>query len=279
MKKYLYLLVLLCSACARPMSSENHQTTITKLIDDETYFIAAADTLNWAKCWVQTEEAQFTMASARGCWQLNGWDSIRTNFRGARPFKLDLKRDNYHYTIGENVAYVSFDQYDNWGGSGSYRKKESRTLRKVDDQWKIVQTNVIVTSSYDKPKALSYHSPKENLPVDEKTSFRTKGGLGGMYAGFVEVPAGTDFSTLFAGLPHDMCTSPHWGYLFEGSMKLRYADGREEIVNQGEVFYWPAPHTGVVLKNAKFIDFSPENEHRQVMNHIGNKMAQQQEKK
>ncbi len=75
-----------------------------------------------------------------------------------------------------------------------------------------------------------------------------------------------------------MCPSPHWGYLLEGSVRIKYADGHEETVNQGEVFYWPAPHTGVVLKDAKFIDFSPQEEYRQLLMHVGNKMAQQKKK-
>ncbi|RNI24524.1 hypothetical protein EFB08_16550 [Rufibacter latericius] len=266
------------------MSMENQQTTITKLIDDETYFIAAGDTINWAKCWLQTEEAQFTFTSARGMWQYTGWDSIKANFRNPEPFKLNLKRDNYHYTIGDKVAFVSFDQYDNWGGTEGQKKKESRTLRKVDDQWKIVNVNVIDYSSYDNLKeraqaqSVSYHGPIENLPVDKRTSFRNKGGLGGMSAAFMEVPAGTDFAPFLEGLPQDMCPAPHWGYLLEGAIQLKYADGRVETINKGEIFYWPAPHTGKVLKDAKFIEFSPEEEYQQVMTHISNKMAQQKKK-
>jgi hypothetical protein len=98
-----------------------------------------------------------------------------------------------------------------------------------------------------------------------------------MYVGYVEVPAGTDFTPLFTGLPHDMCPAPHWGYVFEGSMRIKYADGKEETVNKGEVFYMPALHTGVAEKDTKFIDFSPEAELGQLMAHISKKMAAQKE--
>lgn len=278
MKTWIYIFVLLCWACAKPIDFETEKTAITKLIDDETKFAAAADTINWAKCWANTAEAQFIIASASGSQQFNGWDNIKGGLKDAKPFVLKLQRDNYNFTIDQEVAFVSFDQQDNWGGIEGRRTKESRTLKKVDGQWKIVNTNVIAVSTYDKQKTNSFHVAKEKITVDPKTSFRNQPGLGGMYVGYVEVPAGTDFTPFFVGLPQDMCPSPHWGYIFEGSIRLKYPDGKEELVNKGEVFYWPAPHSGVVEKDVKFIDFSPEEEFSRLMTHIGKKVAEQKVK-
>ncbi len=44
---------------------------------------------------------------------------------------------------------MSFDQQDNWGGIEGQTKKEFRTLKKVDDEWKIVTSNIIVVSSFE----------------------------------------------------------------------------------------------------------------------------------
>ncbi|HEX5171405.1 MAG TPA: hypothetical protein VFW11_19645, partial [Cyclobacteriaceae bacterium] len=165
-------------------------------------------------------------------------------------------------------------QQDNFGGA-ERMTKESRTLKKVDGQWKIMNVSVVDVSSYDKRKTASFHVAKEALTIDPRTSFRNQHGLGGMAVGYVEVPPGADFTPLFAGLPHDMCPSPHWGYVLEGSVLIKYADGKEENVNAGEVFYMPAPHTGLTQKGVKFIDFSPEAEFTQVMDHIAMKMAEQ----
>ena len=96
-----------------------------------------------------------------------------------------------------------------------------------------------------------------------------------MSIGYVEVPTAVDFSPLFAGLPQNMCISPHWGYILEGSIRLKYGDGKEETINAGEVFYWPAPHTGMVDSNVKFIDFSPDREFVPLMEHIAKKIAEQ----
>lgn len=275
MKTSILLFVLLCFACSESVDPETEKSVITKLIDDETRFAASADLTNWQKCWNSTDEAVFTIASIEGIQQLNGWNAIHGLMKDAKPFDLKLKRDNYQYTIGTDVAFVSFDQQDNWGGTEGRKTKETRTLRKIDGEWKIVNVHVMGVSSFESAKTGSYHIAKEKIAVDPKTSFHQQPGLGGMYVGFVEVPAGTDFSPLFAGLPHDMCSSPHWGYIFEGSIRVKYADGKEETVKKGEVFYWPAPHTAFVEKDVKFIDFSPEPQLRAVLDHVSQKMASQ----
>ena len=33
----------------------------------------------------------------------------------------------------------------------------------------------------------------------------------GLAVGLIEMPAGTDFTPLFEGLPDDACQCPHWG--------------------------------------------------------------------
>lgn len=262
---------LLCWACAGP-DPESERKILTQLIDDETLHAAAADSINWSKCWEQSEEVSFTVASLDGAQQMLGFNNIKNLVKTIKPFSLQMRRENYRFAIDREIAFVSFDQYDNWGGTEGRHTKESRTLKKIDGQWKIVHTNVIEVSSYERRNTSSFHVAKEKINVDPRTSFRNQRGLGGMYVGYVEVPAGTDFTPFFAGLPQNSCPSPHWGYLFEGAIRLKYPDGKEEVVNAGEVFYWPAPHTAIVEKNTKLIDFSPEAEFSQLMDHIAANM-------
>jgi hypothetical protein len=273
MKNLIYA-VLLCWACAKPVDYEAEKTALTKLIDDETKYAASADSAKWASCWIADDDATFSFASADQTAEYKSWNELASAFSGAEPFELKLQRDNHEFTIGNDIAFVTFDQQDNWDGADR-KTKESRTLKKVDGQWKITRASIIDVSSYDKRKTASFHVAKEKLTVDPRTSFRNQYGLGGMAVGYVEVPAGADFTPLFAGLPQDLCPSPHWGYLLEGSLNIKYPDGKEETINAGEVFYWPAPHTGSTSKGAKFIDFSPEAEFKQVMDHFAMKMAEQ----
>ena len=274
MKNLSICLVLLCWACAKPVDHEAEKAVIAKLIDDETRYAAAADSANWATCWVKSPDAMFMLSSADRVELYQNSDSLASMIGSIEPFELKLSRDNYKYTVSPDMAFVTFDQQDNFGGA-ERKTKESRTLKKVDGQWKIMNVSVVDVSSYDKRKTGSFHVAKEKLTVDPRTSFRNQYGLGGMAVGYVEAPAGADFTPLFAGLPNDMCPSPHWGYLLEGSLNIKYPDGKEETVNAGEVFYWPAPHTGMTAKGAKFIDFSPEAEFKQVMDHLAIKMAEQ----
>ena len=118
---------------------------------------------------------------------------------------------------------------------------------------------------------------KEDIPVTMEapgTIMRGFPGWGGMTVAFNEIPAGTDMSPLLKGLKNDSCQCPHWGYILEGEVLMKYDDGAEEILSTGDVFYMQPGHTGIANKNTKLIDFSPERELKEVMDHIAKKMAE-----
>ncbi len=118
---------------------------------------------------------------------------------------------------------------------------------------------------------------KEDIPVAMQapgTIMRRLPGYGGMTVAFNEVPAGTDFSPLLQGLKNDSCHCPHWGYVVEGALRVKYDDGKEEVLNAGDVFYLPAGHTALVERDLKFLEFSPEKEFKEVMDHIGKRIAE-----
>jgi hypothetical protein len=118
---------------------------------------------------------------------------------------------------------------------------------------------------------------KEEIPVTMQapnTVLRGLPGWGGMTVAFNEMPAGTDISPLLQGLKNDSCHCPHWGYVLEGELLMKYDDGTEEKLTTGDVFYMQAGHTAIVNKDAKLIDFSPERELKEVMDHIAKKMAE-----
>ena len=118
---------------------------------------------------------------------------------------------------------------------------------------------------------------KENIPVTMEapgTVMRAQSGFGGMTVGFNELPAGTDFTPLLQGLGNNSCHCPHWGYILEGSIKLIYDDGTEEVTRAGDIFYWQPGHTAIVEEDVKLIDFSPEKEFSELMDHLNKKMAE-----
>ncbi len=118
---------------------------------------------------------------------------------------------------------------------------------------------------------------KKDIPVTMEapgTVMRALPDYGGMTVCFNELPKGTDFTPLLQGLSNNSCHCPHWGYITEGKILIKYDNGEEETVSAGEVFYWPAGHTGIVQEDVKLIDFSPSKEFDEVMAHVGKKMAE-----
>ena len=78
----------------------------------------------------------------------------------------------------------------------------------------------------------------------------------------VSVPAGTDFGPLLQGLPDDLCPCPHWGYVVKGRLEITHANGRDETLRAGDVYYLPPGHTGVAVEDTEFLEVSPPDEHQ-----------------
>src|SRR4029453_7042551 len=72
----------------------------------------------------------------------------------------------------------------------------------------------------------------------------------------ISLPAGTDLAPLLKGLPGDLCSCPHWGYVIKGRIRVSYADS-QEVIRAGALYYLPPGHTGVVDEDFECIEFSP----------------------
>ena len=53
-------------------------------------------------------------------------------------------------------------------------------------------------------------------------------GYGKISGEYFSLSSGTDISPLLQGLKDDLCQSPHWGYVIEGKLTIRFADGHDE---------------------------------------------------
>lgn len=109
----------------------------------------------------------------------------------------------------------------------------------------------------------------EDLPVEV-----AQGELVTRYAEFGDMairhatlPAGTDMGPVLQGLPGDRCPSPHWGIVLAGSIELTHADGSQELASAGELYHWPAGHTGVSKEGVTFIEIGPVAEMRAFSEH------------
>lgn len=118
---------------------------------------------------------------------------------------------------------------------------------------------------------------KEDVPVRlnvpgaiarQELNFGNASGYGEIAGEYFSLKEGTDIKELLMGLESDLCQSPHWGYMIEGEVTVTYADGSEETVVGGELFYWPPGHTIRVGADAEIILFSPQAEHCTVVDHL-----------
>ena len=103
--------------------------------------------------------------------------------------------------------------------------------------------------------------------------FGDASGYGRIAGEYFSLGAGTDIAPLLKGLEGDLCQAPHWGYLLQGEVTVTYADDTKEVINGGDLFYWPPGHTIKVAKDAEVILFSPQHEHNKVIDHMLEKMA------
>ena len=118
---------------------------------------------------------------------------------------------------------------------------------------------------------------KENIEVKmeipgavirQKTDFGDASGLGKISGEYFSLSEGVDTTPLFMGLEGNLCQSPHWGYVLSGQLTTTDADGIQETVKAGDMFYWPAGHNVMVNVDAEIIMFSPQHEHSQVIDHM-----------
>lgn len=89
----------------------------------------------------------------------------------------------------------------------------------------------------------------------------------------IRFPKGADAAPLLQGMPQDLCPCPHWGTVLRGSIRVRYADGSEETVCAGEVYYWPPGHTVRALEDYEALEFSPGPAMAEVIDHLASKLA------
>lgn len=109
--------------------------------------------------------------------------------------------------------------------------------------------------------------------VRVRTDFGDASPYGKFGGEYFSLGAGADIAPLLEGLEGDLCQAPHWGYLIQGQITVTYADGTEESLKGGDLFYWPPGHTVRVGEDAEVILFSPQEEHGKVIEHLRGKLV------
>jgi hypothetical protein len=91
--------------------------------------------------------------------------------------------------------------------------------------------------------------------------------VGELTVSFIRLKEGTDLSPALVGLEGDLCQCPHWGYMLEGTLLMRSAEG-DTTYEAGQAFYWASGHAPRALTDCAYVDFSPTEEFAKVIAHI-----------
>lgn len=104
--------------------------------------------------------------------------------------------------------------------------------------------------------------------IRQRKGFGDATGLSKISCEYFSLSEGVDTTPLFMGLEGNLCQSPHWGYVIIGKLATTNAEGIQETVNTGDMFYWPPGHNVKVEADAEIVMFSPQHEHSNVINHM-----------
>lgn len=280
----LFMTVLMMS-CGHSDVAEDKKEVMS-ILKNETEAFAEGNYEKWADYWKQSPDILFTYTMNNQSNTVVGFETLGGLINGVMASReknesSNFSRDYHDLQVNGDMAWAHFTQTDTLDGIPT-KKHESRTLQRINGHWKIIGSNIVNQTSFGQDQFLLKakeiegvtHISINDFPKDMIVNHVN--GWGGMAVAVNEPPSGTDFSPLLEGLTNNSCQVPHWGYLEKGTIRMKYDDGKEETLNSGEVFYMPPGHTAVVEKNAKLIEFSPQAEFKEVVEHIEKKVAAMQ---
>lgn len=111
---------------------------------------------------------------------------------------------------------------------------------------------------------------REQTPVafeGDGVELRTREIGGDFTVAFGRFAKGVDMAPAFKGLPDNLCTCPHWGYVLKGKVKLHFKD-EDRVYKEGDAFYWEPGHSPEALEDCEYVDFSPTKEFQVVVDHV-----------
>ena len=85
--------------------------------------------------------------------------------------------------------------------------------------------------------------------------------------------AGRDATATFhRAFPDGRCAVPHWGYLIQGRMRIRYPD-HEEVISAGEAWYMAPGHIPAIEEDVVDVVFTMAGEYEKLMAALGRAAA------
>lgn len=104
--------------------------------------------------------------------------------------------------------------------------------------------------------------------IRQRMDFGDATGLGKISGEYFTLASGVDTTPLFQGLEGNACQCPHWGFVLRGKITTTDAAGTQETVKEHDLFFWPPGHNVKVDEDAEIVMFSPQHEHKHVIDHM-----------
>lgn len=81
---------------------------------------------------------------------------------------------------------------------------------------------------------------------------------------FVSIRETHDLNEVFKAIPGGSCPVPHWGYVSNGKMTIRYDDDQQEVVEAGDAYYLRPGHLPVFEAGTELLIISPSKEYEEL---------------
>lgn len=125
---------------------------IIAVIKKETNAYHKADYDTWQSCWLHSPHSYFSYASPDDHIYQSGWKAIdeayRDQFSNPRPVSHQPHKKDFNITMSGDMAFVTFDQVNEFETGQRDINKESRVMKKTDEGWKIMSLQLVNHSAY-----------------------------------------------------------------------------------------------------------------------------------
>ncbi|MCK6691122.1 MAG: Dabb family protein [Thermoanaerobaculia bacterium] len=172
--KYSLLILISLLFLGTNLSAQGNEDLLN-ILKKETEAFANADFETWKSLWCQTENDYFSYAEQNNVFVVKGWSAIdqtfKAAFQGRKKYDVSFRRENVKVERDGKLAFIVFDQYDKLNdANGEVHKTETRIMKKTKAGWKILSTEVVNLSSYEKSGKALYHILLASFKPEAKDS-------------------------------------------------------------------------------------------------------------
>ena len=173
MKYFLLLSISLLFLVASLNAQEN--VDLLNVLKKETEAFANADFETWKSYWCQTENDYFSYTEQNNVFVVKGWPAMEQTFKaafqGRKKYDMSFRRENVKMEREGKLVFITFDQYDKLNdAAGEVHKTETRVMKKTKNGWKILSTEVVNMTSYEKSGKELYHILLASFKPEAKDS-------------------------------------------------------------------------------------------------------------